>query len=254
MMNWIKAIFGAIALLSGLPSAGRTTEFKVLSPVAMRGAMTGIAIQFERTSGHKLVVDFATAGAVAARLQSGEAADVAITSDAQLGVLIARGRLVDSTRSGIARVGLGLFVKNGGPKPTIDTVAAFKQTMLSAKVIGYGDPAAGGVSGVHMSRVVGSLGLEDLQSRIRLYPDSQAVMSAVANGDVDIGFGLTSDGILVSGVELAAPLPADIQSFTEYGAAVVTGTGQEAVARDFVKYLSSPAAQQIWKSMGFEPR
>ena len=149
---------------------------------------------------------------------------------------------------------LGLFVKNGGPKPTIDTVAAFKQTMLSAKVIGYGDPAAGGVSGVHMSRVVGSLGLEDLQSRIRLYPDSQAVMSAVANGDVDIGFGLTSDGILVSGVELAAPLPADIQSFTEYGAAVVTGTGQEAVARDFVKYLSSPAAQQIWKSMGFEPR
>ena len=254
MTNWIKAMCGAVALLSVLPGTGRAADVKVLSPVAMRGAMSDIANQFEKSSGHKLVIDFATAGAVASRLQGGEAADVAITSDVQIAALAAKGRLADATRSAIARVGLGLFVKQGAARPAIDTVAAFRQAMMSAKAIGYGDPAAGGVSGVHMSRVVSRLGLEELQGRIRLFPDSQAVMSAVARGDVEIGFGLTSDAVLVAGVELAAPLPTDIQNFTEYAAAVVTGASQDTAAREFVKYLSSAVAGPIWKAKGFEPR
>jgi len=254
MKNWINAICGAVVVLSTLPGDSKAADVKVLSPVSMRGVMTEIASQFEKTLGHKLVVDFATAGAVASRVQAGEAADVAITSDAQIEAQVTKGRLAGATRSGVARVGVGLFVKQGASKPVIDSVAAFKQTMLSAKAIGYGDPAAGGVSGVHMSRVVGRLGLDELQSRIKLFPDSQAVMSAVARGDVDIGFGLTSDAILVPGVELAAPLPADLQNFTDYSAAVVTGASQEVAAREFVTFLSSPAAQSIWKSKGFETR
>lgn len=254
MEKRIKTVCSAVAVVLGLSATGQAAEVKVLAPVAMRGAMTDIASRFEQASGHKLVVSFGTAGAVASRVQGGEPAEVAISSDAQIEALVAKGRLVGAMRAGIARVGLGLFVKQGAPKPAIDTVAAFRQVLISARAIGYGDPAAGGVSGVHMSRVVGRLGLEALHGRIKLFPDSQGVMSAIARGDVDIGFGLTSDAVLASGVELAAPLPTDIQNFTEYAAAVVTGAREEAAARDFVKYLTSPDVQTIWKSRGFEPR
>lgn len=252
MNSWINAVCGAVAVLSTLPADGRTAEVKVLSPVSMRGAMTEIASQFEKTAGHKLAVEFATAGAVASRVQAGEVADVAVTSDAQIDAQVAKGRLAGETRLGVARVGVGLFVKQGASKPALDSVAAFRQTMLSAKAIGYGDPAAGGVSGVHMSRVVDRLGLKELQGKVKLYPDSQAVMNAVAHGDVDIGFGVTSDATLVPGVELASPLPADLQNFTDYSAAVVTGANQEVAAREFMKFLSSPVVQSIWKSKGFE--
>lgn len=251
----INAIIGALVVLSASPGSTRAAEVKTLSPVSMRGAMTDIAKEFEKTSGHRLSVDYATAGAVASRVQSGEAADVAIVSDSQFDALAAKGRLAAATRSGVARVGVGLFVKHGTPKAGVNSVTEFRRLMLSARAIGYGDPAAGGVSGIHMSRVVGRLGLlEELEGRVKLFPDSQAVMNAVARGDVEIGFGLTSDANLVTGVELAAPLPADLQNFTDYSAAVVADARSETAAREFLLFLSAPVAQAIWKSKGFETR
>ena len=239
-------------LLSFAPASG-AAELKVLSPVAMRGVMTEVAGQFEKASGHKLIVDFATAGAVTKRLEGGEPAEVAISSKAQVEGLESKGKFVPGTRASVARVGLALFVKADAPKPVIDTVSNFKKVMNAAQSIGYGDPAAGGVSGVHMARVIERLALGELQSKIALYSDSQAVMKAVAKGNTEIGFGLTSDASLVPGVELAAPLPADIQNFTEYAAAVVLGAKEETAAREFVNYLSSPAAQEAWKAHGFQP-
>jgi molybdate transport system substrate-binding protein len=244
----------AVAILVSCAPASDAAELKVLSPVAMRGAMTEIAGQFEKASGHKLLVDFATAGAVTLRIEGGEPAEVAISSKAQVEGLESKGKFVPGTRASVARVGLALFVKAGAPKPVIDTVPDFKKVMNAAQSIGYGDPAAGGVSGVHMARVMERLSLGELQSKIALFPDSQAVMMAVAKGKTEIGFGLMSDASLVPGVELAAPLPADVQNFTEYAAAVVHGAKEEAAAREFVKYLSSPAAQEAWKGNGFQPR
>ncbi len=243
-----------VALLLPFAPASDAAELKVLSPVAMRGAMTEIARQFEKASGNKLIVDFATAGAVTMRIEGGEPAEVAISSKAQVEGLENKGKLVSGTRASVARVGLALFVKTGAPKPVIDTVDDFKKAMNAARSIGYGDPSAGGVSGVHMARVIDRLALGELRSKIALFPDSQAVMSAVAKGNTEIGFGLTSDASLVPGVEVAAPLPADIQNFTEYAAAVVLGAKEDTGARDFVKYLSSPAAQETWKASGFQPR
>lgn len=255
MNSRITTAIGALVVLYAAQGSSRAADVKTLSPVSMRGAMTDIAKEFEKTSGHKLSVDYATAGAVVSRVQAGEAADVAIVSDSQVEALTAKGRVAPGTRAGIARVGVGLFVKHGASKASISSVSDFRKALLSARAIGYGDPAAGGVSGIHMSRVVGKLGLvEELEGKVKLFPDSQAVMNAVARGDVDIGFGLTSDATIVTGIELAAPLPADLQNFTDYSAAVVANARSDAAAREFVNFLSAPVARAIWESKGFETR
>jgi molybdate transport system substrate-binding protein len=46
----------------------------------------------------------------------------------------------------LARVPIGLAVKNGAPHPDISSVEAFKRTLLDARSIAYVDPASGGTS------------------------------------------------------------------------------------------------------------
>ena len=47
----------------------------------------------------------------------------------------------------MARVPIGLAVKNGAPYPDISSVEAFKRTLLDARSIAYVDPASGGTRG-----------------------------------------------------------------------------------------------------------
>ena len=113
--------------------------------------MPQLAAQFEATTGHKLEIEYATAGAIAERVRKGESADAAIASSAQIDALLSDGRVMAGSRSQFARVGVGVFVRTGAARPDLASVGAFKRALLEATAIGYGDPAKGGVSGTAMA-------------------------------------------------------------------------------------------------------
>ena len=207
--SWLAvAICGALFAANGANVAS-TAEIKVLSPVAMRGVMPNVAAQFERSLGHKLTIEYATVGGITERLLKDEAADVAIVSGAQMEELQKQSKIVAGSRVDIARVGIGVFVRAGAPKLDIGSGDAFKRILLTTKSISYGDPAVGGVSGVHMAALVERLGIAaELKPKTKLFPNSQAVLEAVAKGEAEIGIGLTSDTALIPNVDLVGALPA----------------------------------------------
>jgi molybdate transport system substrate-binding protein len=236
-------------------SVTSAAEIKLLSPLAMRGVMPDVALQFGQSSAHKVAVDYATVGAITDRLVKGEAADVAIVSAPQMEELQKQGKVVAESRSDIARVGVGVFVRSGAPKPDIGAVDSLKRTLLAAKSISYGDPASGGVSGTHMAALVERLGIAaGIKPKTQLLPNSQAVLESVARGDVEIGIGLTSDTALLSGVELVGALPAEVQNFTIYAAGIVATSKQADAARALINFFSSPPIVAALKAKGFEPR
>ena len=252
--RWLAvAICGAL-LAAISASVASAAEIKVLSPLAMRGVMPDVAPQFERSSGHKLMIEYATVGVITERLLKGEAADVAIVSGPQMEELQKQGKIVAGSKGDIARVGVGVFVRASAPKPDIGSVDAFKRALLNAKSVSYGDPAVGGVSGVHMARLVERIGIAaEVKGKTKLLPNSQAVLEAVAKGEVEIGIGLTSDTALVSSVDLLGALPAEIQNFTIYAAGIPASSKQADAAKALIGFLSSAAAQAVLKAKGFEP-
>jgi molybdate transport system substrate-binding protein len=254
-MNRVALSLAATTLMLATGLAARAEETSVLSPVAMRAAMPEIVAQFETSTGVKLKVEYATAGAIVDRVQKGDTADVAIASTAQIDSLLGKGKIAAGTRTQFARVGIGVFVRINAARPDLTSVDRFKSALLAAQAVGYGDPAKGGVSGTAMAALVEKLGVAaDIKSKTRLYADSQAVLSAVAAGDVGIGIGLTSDKVLAAGVDLAGGLPQQIQSFTYYAAGTAAGTKHEAPASKFVAYLTSPSVKTILAAKGFEPQ
>jgi molybdate transport system substrate-binding protein len=229
-------------------------QIKILSGSAIETAMAVLIPQFERSSGHKVTFDFNGAiGAMADRVQKGEAADVVIVSGPQIDSLEKQGKVVPGSRADIAKTGVGLFVRKGAPKPDISSVEAFKRTMLAAKSIGWNDPAAGAPVSIYMISVLERLGIADaMKPKTVAFKQRSERFEAVARGDVEIGFNQISEIIAAPGVELLGPLPGPIQNYTLFAGGTIATSKEQEAAKALIRFISSPAAQATWKAKGFD--
>ena|SRR5437764_385232 len=119
----------------------RAAEIRFFCTDALAPSMGVLVPQFETASGHHVKTTVANAGTIAARLQSGEAADVAVVLPPAWDRLRQEGRIDPAVRIVLGRVGLGVFVRRGAEKPDISTVESFKRTILNAKSLAVRDPA-----------------------------------------------------------------------------------------------------------------
>src|SRR5262249_29558544 len=144
----------AAAALAIAATSAVGADLKVLTAGAYKPVLQALAPAFEQRSGHRLVVDNDTAGALQKRIAAGEAFDVVVLPPAGLAALASR---VGPALS-LARVQIGVAVKAGAPLPDISTVAAFQRTLLGARAVATIDPAAGGSSGVYLWQLFDRLG------------------------------------------------------------------------------------------------
>src|SRR4051812_3688984 len=154
-----KIVLGLALLGITGGTAARAAEIQLLCAVALHPAIDALIPDFEKSSGHKVAVAYGTAGAVADRVQKGEAADIVISSGPMIDRLQAQGKVVAGDRVIIAKVGVGAFVRKGAAKPDISSVDAFKRSMLAARSIAYPDPAGGGASGIYVASLLEQLGI-----------------------------------------------------------------------------------------------
>src|SRR5206468_285614 len=231
------ALFGITA-----GSTASAVEIRLLSASALHPAIDALIPDYEKSSGHKVTVGYGTAGAVADRVQKGEATDIVISSLPMIDRLQAQDRVVAGDRVIIAKVGVGAFVRKGAAKPDISSVDAFKRSMLAARSIAYPDPAGGGASGIYVASLLEKLGIAAEMNPKTKLSTLEALYASVASGEVEIGFNQVSEILAQPTVELAGPLPPAIQNYTEFIAGIVTGSSQTDAARALVTFLYSPAA------------
>jgi molybdate transport system substrate-binding protein len=242
------ALFGITA-----GSNAGAAEIKLQSAVALQPGIIALIPDFEKSSGHKVTITYGTVGAVADRVQKGEAADIVISSGPLIDQLQAQGKVVSGSRVNMAKVGVGVFVRKGGTKPDLASVDGFKRSLLAAKSISYVDPSGGGASGIYMASLLERLGIAaEMKPKTRLFPPAEPLYASVAAGEADMGFNQTSEILAQPSVELAGPLPSAIQNYTQFAVGIVAGSNQADAGKALVTFLSSPAAQAVLKAKGFE--
>jgi molybdate transport system substrate-binding protein len=178
---------------------------------------------------------------------------VVIVSRLQIDALEKQGKVAAGSRIDIAKVGVGLFVRKGSPKPDVSSVDAFKRAMLAAKSIGWNDPAAGAPVSIYMLGVLERLGIADvMKPKTVAFKQRSERFEAVARGDVEIGFNQISEIIVAPGIDLVGPLPTPLQNFTLFAGGIVSTSKEQDAAKALIRFISSPAAQVIWKTKGFD--
>jgi molybdate transport system substrate-binding protein len=251
-------MFRFVALAAGLALSTTTdlaaAEIKVLSPGSTENAFSALIPQFEKSSGHKLTIDYGPVGQLAARVRKGEAVDIAILSEPATAELREQGKLVAGSDAVVAKVGIGVFVRKGDPKPDISTLATFMQAVQRAKTIAYADPKLGGSSSILLGELMNSLDVTGaIAPKTKLVPPAKPLLDLVASGGVDFGFNPISEILSDPRLELVGPLPAQIQKYTLYVASLVATSHQQDALKAFVSYLASPEATTVLRAKGFEP-
>jgi molybdate transport system substrate-binding protein len=241
-------LVAAALLLPAIPAA--CAEIKVLTAGAMKSVVLALQDGFQTTSGHRLVVDNDTAGGLLKRIEGGEAFDMAIITPNAIDILIKNGKIVDGSRIAVAKVGVGVAVKEGAAKPDLSSVDAFKRVLLSANTVAYIDPASGGSSGIYVAGLLKKLGIADeIKPKERLQAGGY-VADKVAKGEAEIAIHQISEILPVKGVTLAGPLPEEIQNYTVYAAGLSATSGDPKAAQAWIDYLKSPAASSAIESRG----
>lgn len=246
----LAALIGAAVMLGGAAGAA---EIKVLTAGAFKEVLLATLPGFEQATGHKVTVDNATVGVLTKRIEEGEAFDVAVMGPTQVEQLIGKGKFTAGSAVTLARVGVGVVVKDGTPKPDISTVDAFKKALLAAKSVAYIDPAAGGSSGIYVGKLLQQLGIAEAVNAKAKLIQGGAVANHIVKDEAELGIHQISEILQVKGATLVGPLPAEIQNYTVYAAGMSATPKDAAAAKALLARLSSPETATFLKAKGMEP-
>jgi molybdate transport system substrate-binding protein len=229
-------------------SGANAAEIKLMASSAIRGVVAELAPQFERTAGHRVITDYASAIPLKRKIDAGESFDLVVLSPALIDDLIKERKVAANTRTAFVRTGLGIGVRNGAAKPDISSVDALKRTLLNAKSVGYETEAQ---PGIQFLEVLDRLGIaQEMRPRLKPYPASMA--DALAKGEVEIT--VSSMGALLANptADLAGGFPREVQRYVDLTAGVSATTKEPGAAKALLQFLMSPDATPVFKAKGFE--
>jgi molybdate transport system substrate-binding protein len=225
-------------------------RLKVFSTLAVQGAMPALAAGYERQAGSVLSIEFAPTNALMARIDAGERADVAILTREGADQLAKRGVLRGDSVVDMARSFVGIAVRTGAPRPDIGSPQALKTALLGAKSVAY---SRIGASGIFFARLIEQLGIaQEVNAKATVIP-SGFTAELAARGEVELAVQQLSELMVVPGVDVAGPIPIELQEPAMFSAGVFVDAAEPAEASRFVQFLASATAAPMLQAAGLEP-
>ena len=235
-----------------LAASALAADVRVLASGATKALVDASAPEFERRTGHRLVVEGGTAGAVTRQALAGEAFDVVIVTQDGVDALARQGKVDPRSASPLARVGIGAAVRQGAPTPKIVTADEFRQVLLGARAIAYIDPAAGGSSGIYLSQLFDRMGIADQIRPKSVLVDGGLVAGKLVDGQADLALQQMSELVGVPGITVLGTIPPECQHFTTYVAAIGAASGDPAAARALIEQLQAAPARRFAAEHGMQ--
>jgi molybdate transport system substrate-binding protein len=249
------AVVGLTLSLAGMFAAApaAAADIQVFSSGAPAAVQKRLAPAFTKATGHNVVITAETLNDIRKRISGDAKPDVVVLPRAVMVGYEKSGALRPGSLIDLARVGIGVAVKEGAPLPDISTVDALKQMLLNAKSIAHPDPKGGGFTGAHIDRMFERLGVADaVRPKVKLGYAFTGGVASIAKGGAEIGIFNISEIVPVQGVRLVGPLPAELQNYLVFAGALHVRGEHPGPAAAYLQSLLEPSSQDAWKAGGFE--
>lgn len=240
----------SIALFLGGCRAHQNPPITLSVAASLQNAIIDAETAYQRQHGR---VDFRNnfggSGTLAREIEQGAPVDALISAGAkQVDALEQEGLLVAGTRKNLLRNSLVLIV------PANSHVANFTDLAEpGVRLIALGDP--GSVpAGQYGAQTLRALNLyQAISNKIVLCKDVRQVLTYVETGEADAGLVYATDARLSRRVRVVATAPETSHDPIVYPVAAIKGGRNLKRVEDFIAFLSSPAAQAIFRQYGFTP-
>jgi molybdate transport system substrate-binding protein len=161
--------------------------------------------------------------------------------------------VVAGSRADLGRVGTGVAVRAGTPRPDVRSIEALRGNILAARRVLCPDPAVA-TAGKVVLKVLAQLGVaEQVMPRLQYFPNGYAAMADLAQGDGLLEMGITQVTEILANpaVTLAGPLPQEVQNMAVYTAALAVRSTHPERSREFIRRLTGFSAQPVLSAAGF---
>jgi len=225
-------------------------EINVLSAGAVGPGLKKVTELFQQDTRETVKLTFATAPTIVERLGADSQFHIVIAPPIVLDDAARQGKISPERRVLLGRIGVGVMVRAGAPRLPIAAVEQLKKSLLDATSVVFNRAS----TGTYLEKLFEKLGIaRELERKSIRYPDFTAVLDHISRGaNGEIGFGATT--VIVEntqrGIEFVGPLPAEIQNYTAYEAAVVQNGGANTAALQFRDYIESPPARSALVQAG----
>lgn len=243
-----------VSLVIGIPGCSSPKESVTLN-VSAAGSLTDAVAEInslfmQHNDRIELLTNFAGSGDLKNQIENGAPADVFISADArQMNALEEKELILPETRSDLLNNSIVLIVPEGS---TLEIAGFVDLANNEIAQIAMGDPefVAAGSYGRLTFELLG-ISYEGLLPKLILANNVRQVLSYVESGNVDAGIVFASDTVSSSAVKVVATAPDEINGRIAYPVAVVASSGNIEAALDYIDFLSSAAAREIFEKHGF---
>jgi molybdate transport system substrate-binding protein len=223
---------------------------RMLSTLALKGAVQSLAGQYLAASGARIDADFAPTLALLERMRRGEVADVVILTREGLAELAREGSVVAASCVDLARSYVGIAVKAGAAHPDIATEPALRAALLAARSVAY---SRLGASGILFAKLIEQLGIaSDINVRAVIIPQGFTAEKLVT-GEADLAVQQISELKQIGGIEVVGPIPYALQTPAVFSAGRMAATNQPAEADRLLRFLASPEVAPALRESGLDP-
>jgi molybdate transport system substrate-binding protein len=246
-----KLFLGTLAAAwLALITAGSAAEIKVLAAGGMQPGLNAAARVFRDRTGIEARFTYEPPADLGKRVAGGEAADIVVSSPPVIADLTKTGKVLADGQMHLGRVGVGVVAREGAPLPDISSTQALKGSLIAAEAVVYNTAS----SGTYIDGMLKKLGVFDqIQGKLIRLWDGTAVMHHLMEGKIrEFGFGGITDILLYRdrGLRLVGPLPAEIQNYANYSAALIAAAPNAEGAKAFIGYLASPDGRALFLANG----
>jgi molybdate transport system substrate-binding protein len=223
---------------------------RLLSTLALMGAVRHLAGRFEQQTGIRIDADFSPTIGLLERLRGGESADVLILTKEGLADLAAKGAVAPESCVDLARSFVGIAVNAGAAHPDISTEVALRTTLLGARSVAY---SRIGASGIFFAELIERMGIAaEVNARATITAGFTA--ERLVDGSADIAVQQLSELKQVAGVEVVGALPRHLQtSPAVFSAGRMVASQRVPQSTSLLKFLASSEVAPALRDSGLEP-
>jgi molybdate transport system substrate-binding protein len=251
--NCVRAVnvFAVLLSVAALLAGCRKTQHPTLTlsiAASLQDAIVEVESSYQHDRGQvDFRNNFGASGTLARQIEQGAPVDAILSAGTKpIDDLQAKGLLAAGTRVDLLRNSLVLIAPQDSKLAGFDDLA-----QTAVRLVAMGDPASV-PAGQYGLETLNALKLyEKIKSKVILGKDVRQVLTYVETGNVDAGLVYATDARKSTRVRLVAVAPESSHHPIVYPVAIVAGTRNQQAVRDFVAYLSGPAARAIFIKHGF---
>jgi len=234
-------------LMSLLPI--KAEEIEVFAAASLTDALKEIAANYEKSTGDKIIFNFAASDMLEMQIKAGAPADIFFSADeAKMNHLESDGLMVKESRKDLLLNSLVIVVSADS---SISLTSATQLVDPKIQKIALGQPLSV-PAGIYARIYLQKINMwEQIKPRIIPSENVRAALAAVETGNVDAGIVYKTDALHSTKVKVAFAVPVAEGPAITYPVTIIQGSKHAAAAKKFLDYLSEPGSLKTFEKYGF---